>query len=134
MPAEVFIQTGERSPMACLLKPLSNYFVRAFREPDSPAAPPITDRSGLTDFGPGVAARTRPRPGRQRPAPPARGLDAAIVLGDQEVRRRHPTGMRPPPPLAPGGNSAPARKPAKDRVADAARLGKEIMPLIANHA
>ncbi len=32
MPAEVFIQTGERSPLAYLLKPLTDYFVRAFRE------------------------------------------------------------------------------------------------------
>lgn len=32
MPAEVYIQTGERSPLAYLLKPLSDYFVRAFRE------------------------------------------------------------------------------------------------------
>ena len=32
MPVEVFIQTGERSPMAYLLKPLADYFNRAFRE------------------------------------------------------------------------------------------------------
>lgn len=32
MPVEVFIQTGERSPLAYLLRPLSDYFVRAFRE------------------------------------------------------------------------------------------------------
>lgn len=32
MPAEVYIQTGERSPMAYLVKPLSDYFIRAFRE------------------------------------------------------------------------------------------------------
>ncbi|MCQ0971273.1 HlyD family type I secretion periplasmic adaptor subunit [Paracoccus sp. TK19116] len=32
MPAEVFIQTGERSPMTYLLKPLADYFNRAFRE------------------------------------------------------------------------------------------------------
>lgn len=32
MPAEVFIQTGERSPMAYFLKPLADYFTRAFRE------------------------------------------------------------------------------------------------------
>lgn len=32
MPVEVFIQTGERSPMAYLVKPLSDYFSRAFRE------------------------------------------------------------------------------------------------------
>lgn len=32
MPVEVYIQTGERSPMAYLLKPLSDYFTRAFRE------------------------------------------------------------------------------------------------------
>lgn len=32
MPVEVYIQTGERSPFAYLLKPLSDYFVRAFRE------------------------------------------------------------------------------------------------------
>lgn len=32
MPVEVYVQTGERSPMAYLLKPLSDYFNRAFRE------------------------------------------------------------------------------------------------------
>lgn len=32
MPVEVFIQTGDRSPMAYLLQPLSDYFNRAFRE------------------------------------------------------------------------------------------------------
>lgn len=32
MPVEVYIQTGERSPLAYLLKPLTDYFVRAFRE------------------------------------------------------------------------------------------------------
>lgn len=32
MPAEIYIQTGERSPMAYLLKPMSDYFSRAFRE------------------------------------------------------------------------------------------------------
>ena len=32
MPVEVYVQTGERSPFAYLLKPLSDYFVRAFRE------------------------------------------------------------------------------------------------------
>lgn len=32
MPVEVYIQTGERSPMAYLLKPLTDYFTRAFRE------------------------------------------------------------------------------------------------------
>ncbi|RMC34340.1 HlyD family type I secretion periplasmic adaptor subunit [Paracoccus alkanivorans] len=32
MPVEVYIQTGERSPMAYLLKPLTDYFNRAFRE------------------------------------------------------------------------------------------------------
>lgn len=32
MPVEVYIQTGERSPFAYLLKPLSDYFSRAFRE------------------------------------------------------------------------------------------------------
>ena len=32
MPVEVYIQTGERSPMAYLVKPLSDYFIRAFRE------------------------------------------------------------------------------------------------------
>lgn len=32
MPVEVYIRTGERSPMAYLLKPLSDYFNRAFRE------------------------------------------------------------------------------------------------------
>lgn len=32
MPVEVFIATGERSPMSYLLKPLAEYFARAFRE------------------------------------------------------------------------------------------------------
>lgn len=32
MPVEVYIQTGERSPLAYLVKPLSDYFIRAFRE------------------------------------------------------------------------------------------------------
>lgn len=32
MPVEVYIQTGERSPMAYLMKPLTDYFNRAFRE------------------------------------------------------------------------------------------------------
>jgi HlyD family secretion protein len=32
MPVEVYIQTGERSPMDYLLKPLADYFNRAFRE------------------------------------------------------------------------------------------------------
>ncbi|MDO5612385.1 MAG: HlyD family type I secretion periplasmic adaptor subunit [Paracoccus sp. (in: a-proteobacteria)] len=32
MPVEVFIQTGERSPISYLVKPLSDYFNRAFRE------------------------------------------------------------------------------------------------------
>ena len=32
MPVEVFIQTGERSPLNYLLKPLADYFNRAFRE------------------------------------------------------------------------------------------------------
>lgn len=32
MPAEVFIQTQERSPLAYLLKPVADYFNRAFRE------------------------------------------------------------------------------------------------------
>ena len=32
MPVEVYIQTGERSPLAYLMKPLTDYFVRAFRE------------------------------------------------------------------------------------------------------
>ena len=32
MPVEVYIQTGERSPMAYLLKPLADYFNRAFRD------------------------------------------------------------------------------------------------------
>lgn len=32
MPVEVYIQTGERSPMSFLLKPLADYFNRAFRE------------------------------------------------------------------------------------------------------
>jgi HlyD family secretion protein len=32
MPAEVYIRTGERSPMAYLLKPFTDYFNKAFRE------------------------------------------------------------------------------------------------------
>ncbi|MDS9466286.1 HlyD family type I secretion periplasmic adaptor subunit [Paracoccus sp. MBLB3053] len=32
MPVEVYVQTGERSPIAYILKPLSDYFSRAFRE------------------------------------------------------------------------------------------------------
>lgn len=32
MPVEIFIRTGTRSPMAYLLKPLADYFNRAFRE------------------------------------------------------------------------------------------------------
>ncbi|OAN78558.1 RTX toxin [Sulfitobacter sp. EhC04] len=32
MPVEAFIRTGERSPMAYLVKPVADYFARAFRE------------------------------------------------------------------------------------------------------
>ena len=32
MPVEAFIRTGERTPLAYLIKPLSDYFARAFRE------------------------------------------------------------------------------------------------------
>ncbi|WP_170295217.1 HlyD family type I secretion periplasmic adaptor subunit [Paracoccus aestuariivivens] len=32
MPVEVYVKTGERSPFAYLVKPLSDYFTRAFRE------------------------------------------------------------------------------------------------------
>ena len=32
MPVEAFIRTGERSPMAYLIKPMADYFARAFRE------------------------------------------------------------------------------------------------------
>jgi len=32
MPVEAFIQTGERSPLAYLVKPLTDYFAKAFRE------------------------------------------------------------------------------------------------------
>lgn len=32
MPVEIYIQTGERSPLAYLIKPLADYFTRAFRE------------------------------------------------------------------------------------------------------
>ena len=32
MPVEVYIQTGKRSPFAYLVKPLADYFTRAFRE------------------------------------------------------------------------------------------------------
>lgn len=32
MPVDAFIRTGDRSPLAYLIKPISDYFVRAFRE------------------------------------------------------------------------------------------------------
>ncbi|MDH5454067.1 MAG: HlyD family type I secretion periplasmic adaptor subunit, partial [Paracoccaceae bacterium] len=32
MPVEVFIRTGDRTPLAYLLRPLADYFNRAFRE------------------------------------------------------------------------------------------------------
>ncbi len=32
MPAEAFIKTGERTPLNYLMKPLTDYFNRAFRE------------------------------------------------------------------------------------------------------
>lgn len=32
IPAEVFIRTGERTPLDYLLKPFTSYFSRAFRE------------------------------------------------------------------------------------------------------
>lgn len=32
MPVEAFIRTGERSPMTYLIKPVADYFARAFRE------------------------------------------------------------------------------------------------------
>jgi HlyD family secretion protein len=32
MPVEVFLQTGKRTPLAYLIKPFTDYFVRAFRE------------------------------------------------------------------------------------------------------
>jgi HlyD family secretion protein len=32
MPVEAYIRTADRSPLAYLLKPLSDYFVAAFRE------------------------------------------------------------------------------------------------------
>ena len=32
MPVETYIKIGDRSPLAYLIKPLSNYFVKAFRE------------------------------------------------------------------------------------------------------
>ncbi|MBK4216568.1 HlyD family type I secretion periplasmic adaptor subunit [Paracoccus caeni] len=32
MPVEVYVQTGERSPLAYLMKPLTDYFSRAFRD------------------------------------------------------------------------------------------------------
>ena len=32
MPVEAFIRTGDRTPMAYLIKPMADYFVRAFRE------------------------------------------------------------------------------------------------------
>ena len=32
MPVEVFIKTGERSPISYLTKPLADYFTRAMRE------------------------------------------------------------------------------------------------------
>jgi HlyD family secretion protein len=32
MPVETFIQTGSRTPLAYLIKPMTDYFARAFRE------------------------------------------------------------------------------------------------------
>ncbi len=32
MPVETFIRTDDRSPMAYLVKPLADYFTKAFRE------------------------------------------------------------------------------------------------------
>ena len=32
MPVEAFIKTGERSPLSYFVKPLADYFTRAFRE------------------------------------------------------------------------------------------------------
>jgi HlyD family secretion protein len=32
MPVEVFLQTGQRTPLAYLVKPFTDYFSRAFRE------------------------------------------------------------------------------------------------------
>ena len=32
MPVEAYIQTGERTPLSFLTKPLSDYFAKAFRE------------------------------------------------------------------------------------------------------
>ncbi|MFQ5624072.1 MAG: HlyD family type I secretion periplasmic adaptor subunit, partial [Paracoccaceae bacterium] len=32
MPVESFIRTGERSPLSYLLKPMADYFNKAFRE------------------------------------------------------------------------------------------------------
>ena len=32
MPVEAFIRTGDRSPMDYLIKPLADYFIRAFRD------------------------------------------------------------------------------------------------------
>mgnify|MGYP003669797136 FL=1 len=32
MPVEAFVRTAERSPMDYLLKPLADYFAKAFRE------------------------------------------------------------------------------------------------------
>jgi len=32
MPVEVFLRTADRTPLAYLVKPLSDYFTRAFRE------------------------------------------------------------------------------------------------------
>jgi len=32
MPVEAFIITGDRSPLSYLIKPMSDYFARAFRE------------------------------------------------------------------------------------------------------
>jgi HlyD family secretion protein len=32
MPVEAFIRTDDRTPMAYLVKPFTDYFVRAFRE------------------------------------------------------------------------------------------------------
>ena len=32
MPVEAFIRTGDRSPLSYFVKPMSDYFTRAFRE------------------------------------------------------------------------------------------------------
>ena len=36
MPVEAFIRTSDRSPLSYLVKPLTDYFAKAFREDKAP--------------------------------------------------------------------------------------------------